>query len=172
MKVAASALLIGAASAAVAPQQQVFQAPKAASAAWRKPLHNLQESLKTLTGDARQVWDEVAMMFPESMDQAAFFSLPKPHTRKHDSEWDHIMKGADIQSVWVENAQGQKEREVDGKLENYSLRTKSVDPSVLGVDKVKQYSGYLDDDEEDKHLFYCEWPGCPHHAQSHLLTSI
>ncbi|KAG9971925.1 carboxypeptidase Y-like protein A, partial [Aureobasidium melanogenum] len=64
------------------------------------------------------------------------------------------MKGADIQSVWVENAQGQKEREIEGKLENYSLRTKKVDPSHLGVDKVKQYSGYLDDDEDDKHLFY------------------
>ncbi|KAF1348065.1 carboxypeptidase Y-like protein A [Delphinella strobiligena] len=154
MKVAASALLIGAASAAVAPQQQIFKAPKQPSSEWTKPLHNLQESLKTLTGEARQIWDEVAMMFPESMDQTSFFSLPKPHTRKHDSEWDHIMKGSDIQNVWVENAQGDKEREIEGKLEQYSLRTKSVDPSVLGVDKVKQYSGYLDDDEEDKHLFY------------------
>ncbi|KAL1302679.1 hypothetical protein AAFC00_003042 [Neodothiora populina] len=154
MKVAASALLIGAASAAVAPQQQVFQTPKAASSAWRKPLHNLQESLKTLTGEARQVWDEVAMMFPEAMDQASFFSLPKPHTRKHDSAWDHIIKGADVQAVWVENAKGEKEREIEGNLEHFSLRTKAVDPSILGVDKVKQYSGYLDDDEEDKHLFY------------------
>lgn len=156
MKVAASALLFGAASAAVAPQQQIFKAPKQASEAWTKPLHTLQESLKSLTGEARQVWDEVAMMFPESMDQAAFFSLPKPHSRKHDSEWDHIMQGADIQSVWVGNAKGEQEREIDGKLENFSLRVKSVDPSALGVDKVKQYSGYLDDNEEDKHLFYCE----------------
>lgn len=165
MRIAASALLIGAASAAVAPQQHVFQAPKAASSAWRKPLHNLQESLKTLTDEARATWDEVAMMFPESMDQAAFFSLPKPHTRRHDREWDHIMNGADIQAVWVENAQGQKERDVDGKLENYSLRTKAVDPKALGVDKVKQYSGYLDDEEEDKHLFYCEW-------QLYLISSV
>jgi cathepsin A (carboxypeptidase C) len=110
-----------------------------------------------LTGEARQIWDEVALMFPEAMDQTSFFSLPKPHSRKQDSEWHHITKGADIQSVWVENAQGQKEREIDGKLENYSLRTKKVDPSHLGVDKVKQYSGYLDDDEDDKHLFYCKW---------------
>lgn len=155
MKVAASALLFGAASAAVAPQQQIFKAPKDSStSSWTKPLHNLQESLKSLTGEARQVWDEVAMMFPEAMDQSSFFSLPKPHTRRHDSEWDHIIKGADVQSVWVTNAQGDKEREIEGKLENYSLRTKKVDPSALGVDKVKQYSGYLDDDEEDKHLFY------------------
>lgn len=157
MKVAAYASLIGAATAAVTPGQSILKAPKQASEAWSKPLHNLQESLKSLTGEARQVWDEVALMFPEAMDQTSFFSLPKPHSRKHDNEWDHIMKGADVQSVWVENAQGQKEREIEGKLENYSLRTKKVDPSLLNVDKVKQYSGYLDDEEDDKHLFYCKW---------------
>ncbi len=157
MRVAASALLVGAASAAIAPQQQVFKFPtKPASEDWSKPLHSLQESLESLTGEARQLWDEVAMMFPESFDKANFFSSPKPHTRKADSEWDHIMKGADVQSVWVENSKGEKEREVDGKLENYNLRTKKIDPSELGVDKVKQYSGYLDDEENDKHLFYCE----------------
>lgn len=162
MKVATSALLVGAASAAVAPgQQHVLKFPDSFSelkqSAWSKPLHNLEESLKTLTGEARAIWDEVAMMYPESFDKAAFFSKPKPHTRKQDSEWDHVVKGADVQSVWVENANGEKEREIDGKLENYNLRVKKVDPSVLGVDKVKQYSGYLDDEEEDKHLFYCEY---------------
>jgi cathepsin A (carboxypeptidase C) len=161
MKVATSALLIGAASAAL-PQQQILKAPESFkgfdTSAWMKPLHNLEENLKSLTGEARAVWDEVAMMFPEQFEQAAFFSNPKPHTRKGDSEWDHVVSGADVQSVWVENANGEKEREIDGKLENYNLRVKSVDPSVLGVDKVKQYSGYLDDEEEDKHLFYCEYP--------------
>lgn len=45
----------------------------------------------------------------------------------------------------------------DGKLSKYDLRSKAVDPSELGVDPgVKQYSGYLDDNENDKHLFYCE----------------
>lgn len=155
MKVAASALLFGAATASILPQQQVFKAPKPVSEAWTKPLHTLQDSSKSLTGEARQLWDEVSLMFPEAMSQASFFSSPKPHVRKHDGEWDHIMKGADIQSIWVENAKGEKEREIEGKLENYSLRTKKVDPETLGVDKVKQYSGYLDDEEDDKHLFYC-----------------
>ena len=162
MKVAASALLVGAATAAVAPQQQVFKLPEQLKEfkspdGWSKPLHNLEESLKSLTGEARRVWDEIALMFPESFDKASFFSTPKPHTRKPDHEWDHVVKGADIQSVWVENANGEKEREIDGKLENYNLRVKKVDPSSLGVDTVKQYSGYLDDNEEDKHLFYCEY---------------
>lgn len=159
MKVAASALLLGAASAAVAPQQQVLRLPEQLkqlkdSSSWTKPLQNLEESLKSLTGEARRIWDEVALMFPESMDQTSFFSSPKPHTKRPDSEWDHIVSGAEVQSVWVENANGEKEREIDGNLENFNLRVKKVDPSVLGVDKVKQYSGYLDDDEEDKHLFY------------------
>ena len=66
-------------------------------------------------------------------------------------------KAGDIQSVWVENENGDKERELDGKLEAFDLRTKKVDPASLGVDPgVKQYSGYLDDNENDKHLFYCE----------------
>lgn len=160
MKVAASALLLGAASAAVAPQQQVLKAAEQLKElktdSWSKPLHDFEESLKSLTGEARRIWDEVAMMFPESFDKASFFSSPKPHTKKPDSEWDHVVKGADVQSVWVENAKGEKEREIDGKLENYNLRVKKVDPSSLGVDKVKQYSGYLDDEEEDKHLFYCQ----------------
>lgn len=163
MKVATSALLVGAASAAVAPQQQILKLPEQLkesfnTESWTKPLQNLEESLKSLTGEARRVWDEVALMFPDSFDQASFFSSPKPHTRRPDSEWDHVVKGADIQSVWVENAKGEKERRIDGKLENYNLRAKKVDPGSLGVDKVKQYSGYLDDEEEDKHLFYCEYP--------------
>ncbi|KAK6525356.1 hypothetical protein TWF694_005495 [Orbilia ellipsospora] len=39
-------------------------------------------------------------------------------------------------------------------LHTYSLRGKTVDPSSLGLDKVKQHSGYLDDATNDKHLFY------------------
>ncbi|TKA70747.1 Carboxypeptidase Y A [Cryomyces minteri] len=166
MKVLASSLLFGAATALIPPQQHVLHAPShdagtgssskhvMGSSSWTKPLQNLGESLKSLTGEARALWDEMTLMFPEQMSQASFFSAPKPHERRHDSEWDHIMKGADVQSVWVENAKGEKERDVDGRLENYNLRTKKVDPASLGVDKVKQYSGYLDDDEEDKHLFY------------------
>ena len=153
MKAVTYLSLLGAASATYAPAQQPLSLPKVTPESWRKPLENLQESLNGLSAEARKVWDEVEMMFPKSFDQANFFSQPKPHTRRADSEWDHIMKGEDIQKVWVENAKGEKERDIDGKLSNYNLRTKSVDPKALGVDTVKQYSGYLDDEEEDKHNF-------------------
>lgn len=168
MKVIVASTLIGAAAALLPQQQQVFKAPEQISnaikqsagtiskASWAKPLHQLEDSLKSLTGDAKKLFDEVAEMFPEAMEAASFLSMPKPHVRKAPGEWDHIVKGADIQDIWVSNENGEQERAIDGKLENYDMRIKKVDPSVLGIDKVKQYSGYLDDNENDKHLFYCK----------------
>ena len=155
---AASALVIGGAAAwsSLNQMQQVLQASSSrASDVLSKPLAEFQQSLKSLTKEARVAWDEVSLLYPEAMEQVAFFSAPKKHTRKPDSHWDHIIRGADVQSVWVENANGEKERDVEGKLEAYDLRTKTVDPSALGVDNVTQYSGYLDDNDNDKHLFYC-----------------
>ncbi|KAK3725422.1 hypothetical protein LTR37_000392 [Vermiconidia calcicola] len=163
MKVLTSALLVGAASAAVPPQQPMqlpeavnnaFKAASDKASSWSKPLENLSHELKHLTEEARSAWEEVALMFPESMSQASFFSLPKAHMKKPASQWDFHTSGKDLQSVWVTNENGEQEREIDGHLEPFSLRTKKVDPHKLGVDKVKQYSGYLDNDEDDKHLFY------------------
>ncbi|KAI9675695.1 MAG: hypothetical protein M1817_001062 [Caeruleum heppii] len=155
MKLLASTILLGAASAAVAPQQVLQQSPlkHAASKLWTKPLHSFSESLKSLSADAKATFEDVAMHFPDSVGE--FFSSPKPHQRKPDSEWDHMTYGADLAALWVENENGEMERSLSGKLDTYNLRSKKVDPSKLGVDPtVKQYSGYLDDEEDDKHLFY------------------
>ncbi|KAK5278911.1 hypothetical protein LTR40_008529, partial [Exophiala xenobiotica] len=159
MKSLTTALLAGVATAAIAPlQQQPLQLPKsfpaAAKDAFETQLHHMKDALKGLTAEAAGVWDEVATLYPEDMSKASFFSLPKKHTRRPDHEWDHILRGADVQKVWVQNADGEQERRIDGQLDTFDLRVKSVDPSALGVDTVKQYSGYLDDNENDKHLFY------------------
>ncbi|KAG8528891.1 uncharacterized protein KY384_006580 [Bacidia gigantensis] len=156
MKLIACALLVAGSASAYSPFQQVLTAPsRHVTDSWSKPLQDLQASLKSLTTDARAIWDEVALMFPESMEKANFFSSPKKHRRRPQTHWDYILKGADIQSVWIDNQDGVKEREIDGKLEPYNLRSKAVDSSSLGVDPdVKQFSGYLDDEENDKHLFY------------------
>lgn len=176
MKLLASTVLMGAAAASITPQQQVLNTPwqsttKPVSDAWSKSMESLShltDSMKDMTAEAKAVWDEVSMLFPEAMDRATFFSQPKPHTRKPDSAWDYHVKGADIQSVWVENTKGEKEREIDGKLENYNMRAKKVDPKKLNVDTVKQYSGYLDDEENDKHLFYC---GYCHSFDDFMISS-
>jgi len=173
MKLLASTVLVGAASAAVAgSQQHVLSNPfKAAQKpiqevveplknSWSSALDHLVGSVEDMTAEAKAAWDDIALNFPEALDKTSFFSSPKPHKKRPASTWDYTVKGADVQSVWVENANGEKEREIDGKLENYNLRAKKVDPSKLGLDTVKQYSGYLDDDEQDKHLFYCKLPHC------------
>ena len=154
MKLSLSALLIVGSASAFSPQQ-VLQAPRKTFDSWSKPLHDLQSSLKSLTGDARALWNEVTTLFPDAVDQISFFSAPKKHARRPDSHWDAIIKGSDVQDVWVTNQSGDQEREIDGKLDAYTLRSRAVDPSALGVDPdVKQMSGYLDDEENDKHLFY------------------
>lgn len=160
MKTLILSLLVGACVASI--EQQVplqVQEPQQLPDPWTNPLKTFKNSLKSLTKETRAVWDEVSMMYPGAMDQASFFSTPKKHNRRPDSHWDHIIRGADVQSVWVENENGEQERDIDGKLNAYDLRAKNVNPGSLGVDpKVKQYSGYLDDNENDKHLFYCMFP--------------
>ncbi len=153
MKPLILSLLAGACAASV--QQQVPLRGQAPQDSWTKSLKDLKNSLK-VSEEEQAVWDEVAMMYPEAMGEARFFPPPKGHKRRPDSHWEHIIRGADVQSAWVENENGEQEREIDGKLGAYDLRAKGVDPGLLGVDpKVKQYSGYLDDVDNDKHLFYC-----------------
>lgn len=168
MRLLPTALVVGAATAAVPPVQHILQEPgkvaekasEAASSAkddWTKPLQSFQNHLKSLTDDARELWDEAYTEFSSAIDNNPIFSLPKKHTRRPDAEWNHIVRGADVQGIWTTNADGEKEREIDGRLESYDLRVKKTDPSALGIDPgVKQYTGYLDDNENDKHLFYCK----------------
>lgn len=164
MRVIPATMLVGAATAAVPPFQQILgyteqgaESLSKGAESLSKPLHHFQEQLKTLSDDARQLWDEMSSAFPESFDRNPLFSLPKKHNRRPDSHWDHIVRGSDVQGVWVTNSKGEKERDIDGKLENYDLRTKKINPASLGIDPgVTQYTGYLDDNENDKHLFYCK----------------
>lgn len=86
-----------------------------------------------------------------------------------DEYWNHIVKGADI--VGSGEISALSPEEDSPMLADFSLRAKEVDPSSLGVDKVKQYSGYLDNDAEDKHLFYCERDTLPRSPRSRAAWS-
>lgn len=164
MRLSTSALVLGAASSAVGLHDQKVLGGDYKPLidvdvdvdlnSWTKPL---EEFFGELTGEAKAVWDEVATLAPEAV--AAFKkqvvgTKAKKANRRPDTHWDHVLKGADVQALWTET-NGEKHREVGGRLENYNLRAKKVDPSKLKVDDVVQYSGYLDDEEQDKHLFYC-----------------
>lgn len=123
--------------------------------AWTKPLEGV---LGEFTSEAKSVWDEVSMLMPEAVEafkKNALNTKAKPANRRPDSHWDHIVKGAELHDMWANDES--KKSAPDSALKNYNLRAKSVDPSKLGVDTVKQYSGYLDDEKNDKHLFYCKF---------------
>jgi cathepsin A (carboxypeptidase C) len=164
MRLLASSLAIGASLAMAATPQQlpVGHDPVAhkesgftAGSAKVDPLAKIKSTMNHISDESHAVWAEMAAMFPEAIDKLQMLHAPKPHTRRPDSHWNYITRGADIEKLGEMNAQGQVKREIDGKLANYNMRTKKVDPSELGIDPdVKQYSGYLDDEEEDKHLFY------------------
>lgn len=164
---ASTALLVGAASAASFHQdgaQQVLGGFKDAAkpitesgSTTKTPMASFEDALKGMSSEAKALWEEIKLLVPDSaFNSASWFSSPKPHKKRPDSHWDHVVKGAEVQKVWVKDAEGESHREVGGRLENYNLRAKKVDPSKLGLDTVKQYSGYLDDEENDKHLFYCK----------------
>lgn len=156
MKLSQSLALLGATAALAAkqyPLQFLDDLAQIAEDAFSTHFHKLQQAYGDLTEEAQTAWEDVAKMFPEDMARvkSSLLSKPKKHTRRPDHKWDHIVRGKDI--VVAESEETAKD-----KLHTYDLRVKKVDPSALQVDPgVKQYSGYLDDNEEDKHLFYCEY---------------
>lgn len=156
MRLSTSALVLGAASSAVAFDQKILgDVKKPAIDLDLKSWMNFGEEI---TAEAKAVWEEVSMLAPDAVEafkKQVLGTKPKKANRRPDNHWDHVVKGADVQAIWVDK-NNEKHRKVGGRLDNYNLRAKKVDPSKLGVDKVKQYSGYLDDEEQDKHLFYCK----------------
>lgn len=170
MRIAASTVLLGAASAASFQQQaqQVLSGGFSDGPDAMRPIsdsfadaaghtiENIEEAFSGMTAEAKALWDEIKLLVPESAfkNPSSWLSQPKPHRRRDD--WNHVVKGADVQKLWVQGEDGQEHRQVDGRIEDYNLRVKSVDPAKLGVDTVKQFSGYLDDEANDKHLFYCK----------------
>lgn len=167
MRIATSALLVGATSAINFQQdtQHVLSgaAEKAkdvvheAAGTWTDKVKEYEAAFGEMTSEAKALFDEIAMLAPDALNAIPPLIKPAKHTRRPDSEWDFITQGTHVQSLWTEaTADEESRRVVGGDLESYNLRTKAVDPSKLGVDTVKQYSGYLDDEANDKHLFYCK----------------
>lgn len=161
-------LLGGAASTAVAQDQQKLlnnhekpQQPLAEvdNESW---LANLESIWGEASAEMKATWDEVSMLVPDAFDEVVKYaqsvgssSPPVSTTRRPESEWDIHIKGSEVGDIQVESGDG-KLHKVGGDFSDYGIRARTVDPSVLGVDTVKQYSGYLDAYAEDKHLFFCE----------------
>lgn len=95
-------------------------------------------STNDLTNDIIDTWKDLPKRFPNLMDEIQFTTKPKfnINPKKFNFNWDFI--------------------QTDNNLENYQLRINKIkDPKKLGVDpNVKQFTGYLDVEDEDKHFFY------------------
>lgn len=90
-----------------------------------------------LSEEVRKSWDELPLRFPSEIAQMQFVTKPKdPSAIFRRKQWDATVESED--------------------LENYQLRVNKIkDPKILGIDPdVKQYSGYLDVHDEDKHFFF------------------
>lgn len=167
MRLATSALVLGAASSAAAQDQKVLNGESSGQSVeygtggeaetWWTPLENMWGEA---SAEVKATWDEISMLVPGAFEtfKKAATAKPKSANKRPDSDFDFHVKGADLEEVFVET-DGVKHRKSDGDLSNYGLRAKAVDPSKLKVDGVKQYSGYLDEHDEDKHLFYCKLEG-------------
>lgn len=83
---------------------------------------------------------------------SASFTPAEEITPIPDEEWDHVIRGASIGGAAFANETHPI------YISDYQLRAKELDPATLGVDTVKQYSGYLDDVKDDKHFFFCNLP--------------
>lgn len=91
----------------------------------------LNEPLESLSRETVSLWSDIMTAFPESVSQLKFSTPPKKASAKGKFDF-HV---------------------ADAKLPNHKLRVKAT-PELLGIDTVKQYTGYLDVEDEDKHFFY------------------
>lgn len=111
----------------------------------------LEASQGKVPSEYRELWEEMARDYPEdtlnALQNMMTGSKPKAHKKRDDSEWDYVIEGKDIQMM----VQEEGKKMLDGNFDNKRLRIKK--PVDLGVDDVKQYSGYLDVDD-DKHFFF------------------
>lgn len=74
--------------------------------------------------------------------------------KRPDSDWDFILKGSDLHAQLTAR-DASKADAPPAYLKDYQMRARMVkDPSSLGVDSVKQISGYLDSNNDGKHLFF------------------
>lgn len=92
----------------------------------------LNEPFNGVSTDVVSLWRDMFLEFPKQLSEISFKTAPKSATKGSGTFDFHV---------------------ADAKLPNHKLRVKST-PEDLGVDFVKQYSGYLDVEDDDKHFFF------------------
>jgi cathepsin A (carboxypeptidase C) len=154
-------------------EQNPLIASSKSSSALSPSIAQIQEQLSALggehTAEAITAWNRIAELYPEDTISAVQALLnkskPKSGVKKiPDNKWDYVVEGNDVVSALGSKIGGHE------KLKGTKLRIKK--PNGLGIDKdIKQYSGYLDVDDDDKHFFFCKYH-FPRTSTEQSLTSI
>ncbi|EGV65681.1 carboxypeptidase C [Yamadazyma tenuis] len=90
----------------------------------------LNEPVSKLTQSTKDLWAEMMADYPHAVT-SMMNKIPGKKSIEH--KFDFLVKS--------------------DKFKNHKLRGKAT-PKSLGIDDVKQYTGYLDIEDEDKHFFY------------------
>ncbi|CAN6650644.1 carboxypeptidase Y [Trichomonascus vanleenenianus] len=97
------------------------------------------DKFEDIPAEAFGAWAEVITKFPKAVSELSFETAKKAGKKLTSkvgftprSDWLHIVE--------------------DSEFPQHALRVRN--PEELGVDTVKQYSGYLDVKDEDAHFFY------------------
>jgi len=125
-------------------------------------LSSTYSKLKALHGEipseAIPIWNEVAELYPgdttDAIQRLASKGFkPKVASKRPDSDYDYIISGEELESMFnTQEGTGERRKKFGGNFKNKKLRIKK--PNSLGIDEnVKQLSGYLDVDD-DKHFFF------------------
>ena len=129
-------------------------------------LSSAYSQLRALYGDIPPevipVWNEMAELYPGDTSEAVQRLTskgfpPKQASKRPDSEYDYIITGDELESMFVTQiGTGERRKKYSSSsFRNKKLRVKK--PNSLGIDDVYNLSGYLDVDD-DKHFFFCEAP--------------
>lgn len=92
----------------------------------------LNQPLDSIPQDTMKLWLDMFAEFPRQVMEMSFITKGKKATETGSTFDFHVQ---------------------DVKVPNHKLRVKST-PDSLGIDSVKQYSGYLDVADQDKHFFF------------------
>lgn len=120
----------------------------------KQTLNELKAKHSDIPEEASAIWESVAELYPEDTLEALQNMnrewKPKKAIKRDDSEWDYIITGEQLETMMATG----EHKKLSGDFKNKKLRIKK--PLDLGIDSVKQYSGYLDVDD-DKHFFFCKF---------------
>jgi len=154
MKLTAASVLplaLGASAYFPNPEQHILGQSSSVPSFLSNALDQVKSTVSDLSAETVAAWEEVSKLYPNDAAAALHAlsgakSKPKPGSKRRDeSEWDIIVDGDSHFSTM----------DVDGadKLKGTKLRIKK--PTELGIDKGnKQYSGYLDVEDDKKHFFF------------------